>query len=348
MNRLAIFLSSKNNYEMLENEVLKNNNFEGFELINVDDNSTNEQLNLGRKICKKYNIKFLVNKKIGIQWAFQTLIENCSKNYEWIICIQHDCYPISNDFFKRINKLINKNKIDNFGALGFNFLQEHPRNSDLNKQIDDFFNGKKSLGCLGLMHFTMKHFFLKKIFLPKRTLSKYPTIPNDNFLRKIIYNINKHNLLDNEKFKKPFIIEIPFWPIIGINVKLWKKLIIPTDQLKLHMWFPDIMMTFNKNNYPCLVLPDLYCLNNQKLKLKYGILRNSAKANTNKFQSNNFFGEYGSHLKYFKNKWGWDYENVRWTLTSKILKKYHGTLIERFYKHDIYKGPLENIELGDY
>ena len=59
MNKLAIFISSKNNYEMLENEVLKNNDFENFELINVDDSSNKDQYELGIKICKKYNIKFL-------------------------------------------------------------------------------------------------------------------------------------------------------------------------------------------------------------------------------------------------------------------------------------------------
>ena len=40
---LIIYVSSKNNYEMLENEVLKNINTEGFEFINVDDNSILEQ-----------------------------------------------------------------------------------------------------------------------------------------------------------------------------------------------------------------------------------------------------------------------------------------------------------------
>ena len=37
--KLVAFISSRNNYDMLENEVLVNNKFDGIKLINVDDNS---------------------------------------------------------------------------------------------------------------------------------------------------------------------------------------------------------------------------------------------------------------------------------------------------------------------
>ena len=37
INNLIVYVSSRNNYDMLENEVFKNINLEGFEFINVDD-----------------------------------------------------------------------------------------------------------------------------------------------------------------------------------------------------------------------------------------------------------------------------------------------------------------------
>ena len=345
MKKIAVVISSKNNYEMLEQEVLVNNDFEGFSLINIDDNSEPSQIELGKKICKKYGLKFFSNNSKGIQWAVQTAIDKLSDEFEWIICIQHDCYPLSKNFYSRINNLILSNKLNNFGAIGFNFLQEHDRNSDLMSQIGNYFCGKRELGCLGLMHFTLRPYL--KFFNSKRTLSKYPTIPNDNLVRKIVYNLSKNRIL-NEKFKNPFIIEMPWWPIVGINIKIWKKFIQPTNELGLHLWFPDAMMTFNKENFPCLILPDLYCLNNQYLKSKYNIMRNSADANKNIKQMNKFFGEYGSHLNFFKKKWGWDYERVRWTLKKEILERYNGTLIKKFFEHDIKKGPLETYNLGDY
>ena len=41
-DNIIIYVSSKNNYDMLSCEVIKNINFEGFEFINVDDNSERE------------------------------------------------------------------------------------------------------------------------------------------------------------------------------------------------------------------------------------------------------------------------------------------------------------------
>ena len=345
MNKIAIVISSKNNYEMLEKEVIKNNEFQNFTFINIDDNSDKDQIKKGREICRKNNIVFLQNENIGIQWAVHTAISSLDKKIEWIICLQHDCYPISEDFYKRINKLVLDKKLREFGAIGFNFLQEHNRNSDLMSQIGKYYCGERELGCLGLMHFSYRPFF--KFFLSKRSLSKFPTIPNDNIIRKIIYFLSKNNVI-NENFRRPFIIEMPWWPIVGINIKAWKKFINPTNKLKLHLWFPDVMMTLNYNNFPCLILPNLYCLNNQSLKSKYNIMRNSAEANKNSKQMKRFFGEYGSHLKFFKEKWGWDYERVRWTLTEKVLSKYKGTLIYKFSKHDIKKGPLKSYNLGYY
>ena len=346
--KLVAFISSRNNYDMLENEVLVNNKFDGIKLVNVDDNSEKHELEKGIEICKKNNILFLKNKNKGIQWAFQTMTQNLSEDVEWAICLQHDCYPISSFFYKRLSRLIQEKNLKNYSVLGFHFLQTHPRNSQLNKQVIDFYKGKETTSILGIMHFSMKHYFFKKLFLPRRILCTYPNIPNDNILRNFIYQFSKHSILKNNKFKKPFIIEMPYWPIVCINIKLWKKFIKPTNKLRLHLWFPDIMMTFNQNNYPCLILPDLYCLNNQDLKLKYNIMRNSADANKDKKQQEKYFGEYGSHFEYFTNKWGWDYENVRWTLKGKVLEKYKGTLIEKFNNHNIYKGPLENIDLGNY
>ena len=58
-DNLIIYVSSKNNYEMLEHEVLNNINTEGFEFINVDDNSTLEQKERGINICKNNDILFL-------------------------------------------------------------------------------------------------------------------------------------------------------------------------------------------------------------------------------------------------------------------------------------------------
>jgi hypothetical protein len=51
---------------MLEGEVLKNINTEGFEFINVDDNSCTDEIEKGKAICKKHDIVFLENKDLEV------------------------------------------------------------------------------------------------------------------------------------------------------------------------------------------------------------------------------------------------------------------------------------------
>ena len=48
---LIIYVSSRNNYDMLKGEVLKNIKFEGFEFINIDDCSEKIEVEKGKKIC---------------------------------------------------------------------------------------------------------------------------------------------------------------------------------------------------------------------------------------------------------------------------------------------------------
>ena len=76
---------------------------------------------------------------------------------------------------------------------------------------------------------------------------------------------------------------------IGTSILLQLKNFI------FHLWLPDMAMQFNSQNIPCLIIPSLYCFNNQYLKLKYGIPWNSA---TSSKEGNSYhFG------KMFDNHW---------------------------------------------
>ena len=41
---LIIYVSSRNNYDMLDGEVLRNINSDGFEIINIDDKSSSDEI----------------------------------------------------------------------------------------------------------------------------------------------------------------------------------------------------------------------------------------------------------------------------------------------------------------
>ena len=321
-DNLIIYVSSRNNYDMLSGEVLKNINTEGFEFINIDDGSSEDELSKGKQICKDNDIVFLENKSRGVQMATQTLIDFINDNRpncKWVICFQHDNWPITDNFFSRISKLISDGKLNEFGSMGFNVLDEDDYTPG---EYSRWKNGEKVVGQIGLAHLSVK------------SLTGRWLCPSKN-----------HNLNNNvDKWLKPFIMEIPLWAIPGINVELWNKVIQPTTDYQFHLWFPDIAIQFLYHNYPCIVLPDLYVMNFIRLKEKYGINGNSAVGAK---EGDEFhFGKY-SNFQAWMNRWGWHYEKP-WETFESVKENYKDTLIYDFYNHDISSGPLKNYDLGDY
>ena len=80
-NNIIIYVSSRNNYDMLSGEVLKNIDTEGFEFINVDDKSSPEEIEKGKQICQENDIVFLENESRGVQMATNTLINFIKEIY---------------------------------------------------------------------------------------------------------------------------------------------------------------------------------------------------------------------------------------------------------------------------
>ena len=126
-----------------------------------------------------------------------------------------------------------------------------------------------------------------------------------------------------------------------INIDKWNQYIKADSGYHFHLWAPDIAMQFLNNNVYNITIPWLYCLNCQELKEKYNIPVNSAKASMN--GDIYYFGEYDLSHETWRKKWKWNYETV--TINEEEMGKYRGTLIERFYNHNITKGPLETFEL---
>ena len=316
-DNLIIYISSRNNYDMLKGEVFKNIDTEGFELINVDDNSSLEEVEKGKQYCSENNIVFLENKDRGVQMATQILIDFIKENRpncKWIICFQHDIYPISKNFFKTLSRYILEQKLNEFGIVGFNVLDNGDYTND---SLDRFNNGEMPLGMIGMAHLSIRS-NSGRWLCPKQ----------------------QNELINSGNWNQPFISEFPMWAAVGINVLLWNEHIKPTNEYHFHLWLPDIAMQFNYLNFPCLTLTKLYCLNNQRLKEKYNINANSA---TGAKSGNEYhFGKY-SNFEAWNSRWGWDYENTN-TFES-IKQNYDNTLIGEYYKHDIQTGPLRKYKL---
>ena len=140
------------------------------------------------------------------------------------------------------------------------------------------------------------------------------------------------------------ILKLKFDQIIlspGINIDKWNQVIKPTTDYHFHLWLPDIAMQFNYKNYPCLILPNLYTLNDQQLKTKYGIDQSSAPGAR---RGNEYhFGKY-SNFDAWTERWGWYYEDIVNDF-EQIKDNYKDTLIWDYYHHDISTGPLKSFNI---
>mgnify|MGYP001173029307 CR=1 FL=1 len=323
---IIIYVSSYNNYDMLEEVVLKNINTEGFEFINVDDNSFPEELEKGKSICKKHGIQCLENKSTGVQMATQTVIDFINKNRpkcKWIICFQHDNWPLSKDFFTTLNNMIINGPINDYGCIGFNVL-DNGKNTRINS-VEKFKKDLLPRGMLGHRH-------LSYLSPKHRWIS--PT-HNDN--------MSKH-YHESHQNKYAFIIDIPTWAVTGWNIEKWNKIIEPTTDFNFLFWAPDLIMQFAKNNIPTLSITSLYIENCQSIKKKYNIpvnLTHAIKKNSKKYSQEN----YGEHHKNWIKRWGWDFENPAKTF-PKVKNQYKNTLINKLWKHNCSSdAPYKIIEL---
>jgi hypothetical protein len=122
--KLGIFLVSKNNYPLLDvwaNRV----NTDGYNVLNIDEDSTPEQKKLGEEVCSRYGIHYMDREKKGLQNNIQSACNYFEKlGIEWIIAFQHDCYPIGSDFFSKFEDKLKTGKLDNFGVIGFDVFHD--------------------------------------------------------------------------------------------------------------------------------------------------------------------------------------------------------------------------------
>ena len=145
--KIGIVYSSFNNYNLLENEVLKRVEFENYPVINIDDYSSKKNFIYGKKLCNRKKIYFKKNTQKGLQFAVNEGINFLYKKYdcEWIFCLQQDIYPIDKYFFSKFEKSIKTLKNKSIGAIGFNIISDD--GIYMNKDIMDTY--KKGISPSG-------------------------------------------------------------------------------------------------------------------------------------------------------------------------------------------------------
>jgi len=313
MKTITPFLSSRNNYDMLP-IFLKNANLEDYPLFNVDDKSTPEEIEKGKELCKLHNIPFIHSEGRGLQWAWQTAINQVSEDVKFVIWCTHDMHPLTENFFKKLDQLSQSGKLDEFGIIGFNTFgpQCHISNIENIKPNTCGIMGKAPLSNINPgFEAGGKWFKPQEMNLP--------------------WSI----------FGKPFTVDSPTDMCWMINVKLFKQYINPTDEFHLFNAPEDVSLQFLYNNVHNIVLPEFVVWHNQYYKAEVNIPVKSAQAAREGDEKH--FGHWGKFYTAFKNRWGWERDNPQ---TFELVKEhYKGTLIYDLYHHDYNKGPLKTFDL---
>tara|TARA_Y100001937_G_scaffold103491_1_gene142721 strand:- start:2143 stop:3066 length:924 start_codon:yes stop_codon:yes gene_type:complete len=304
MSKVAVYLSSRNNYSLLDSFMERNPTIKELPFYNVDDNSEDSERKLGKELCEKYGIQYVQNMGRGLQWSAYTMVSTVPDDCEFIIWTTHDTFTITKNFYKIYYD--NIERLKDFGVIGFNILgpQCGIRNLD---NVDS-----KTLGIIG-----------------RAPLANLPG--RGGWYRKPDMNLD----WDVWGGQNPIAIESPTDMILSFNVDLFKKIISVSNEYHLFCAWDDICMQFLESDTYNVILPFLQAFHNQDFKSGKVPVKSAGAA---KHGDKRHFGHYGPHFEYWKSRWGWERDNVRNTFPH---EKYEGSLISDFYNLDYKKGPLK-------
>mgnify|MGYP003115444126 FL=1 len=312
MSKIALYLSSRNNYDMIENVFLENVDLEGYKLYNIDDYSEPDEVKKGMEICERNNITFIKNKDRGLQWAAKTMIDYLDENDEdvdFIVWCTHDTFPLTKNFFSKFDKLVSSQQLNEFGMIGFNI-----------------FGPQCGVGSPG--DFTNECGILGRAPISKLSgRGGWFRVPD----MKLSWDV----------WGKPCLVDAPVDMLLAMNVKLFKEHIEVSNNYHLFCAHDDIALQFLYQNICNVTLPDFRVWHNQHLKEIVDIPVKSASAA--KKGDSKHFGDYGPHLEFWKDRWGFTRDDR--SELENIKENYAGTLIYDLYHHDYSNGPLKQFKI---
>ncbi|MHA1469819.1 MAG: hypothetical protein ACTSSP_04580 [Candidatus Asgardarchaeia archaeon] len=327
---IAIVMTSRNNYDYMDavwaRKTLVDCDINNIKILNIDEDSTEEEKNKGRKICDKYkNMTYMDREEPGMHHNIDTAIRFFGEDIKYLVWFQHDCWPIQKDFFYRLNELVSQDKLSKFGLLTFNALAQNMFKHD--NQFDEIFKefeeGKKPLGVLTRSH-------LESVGPGDLYYCGYKV------KSRILHPISK------ELFSKPFACSEANFFCQGINVKTYREHIDKNRPFYYFKSWDDISLQFLLHNVYNLVLPDFYVEHRPDSKRKFDLPYLSVKPV--KKGKNKYHSASGHGPKEWIKIWGWDHQYPK--TFEKVKKKYKGTLLYEFYKYDYAKkGPYKVFDI---
>ena len=313
-NNICMLFTSRNNYHLLEEIFFKYSpvDFENINIFNIDIDSDENQKKYAAHIFDKYKITNIpVDSTVPGYHAVANNIQQCvdylSQNNiscDWLLWFSHDCHLIGEDFFNRLDNIIEENKRfkSEVGMIGFCDWNQ----CEMGKPL--YGRGK----------------------LPKGIAERGGWY---------------HDLPESYSLSDYFIVDAPNDNGLLVNIDLWKKYIVPTNEFPLFHWGDDICGQFALKGIYSITIPSLEMADLYREKKKYGVSR-SLDSNS-RFHIENYKKHQPWEANWLK-KYGYSCQGYN-PMTRKqfesVKENYKGTVQEKIYNLSISEGPkkLEDI-----
>ena len=318
-------MTSRNNYDFIERywipNVKENNNVDSYEILNIDEDSTPDQQNTGKKLCEKHGIEYMQCEKPGMHKNLELAADYFEpKGIKFIVWSHADAWPIQDNFYNSLDGLIKTGNLDSFGTIGFNGLDANMLGTEIFKKLKRRVRkGKRPLGVLARCHLGN----------------------GDPWVCGIKTRKTPHPIRKPELYLKPHACSQNTWWISALNIGLFRKHIDTSHKFYFHKSWDDICMQFMLHNVYNLILPTYYIVHRQDLKKTVGIPRSSVRLAYKKVDTYSRLD--GFPPENWKKEWGWVFGKPK--TFAKVKNRYEGTHIYDFYHHNLKKGPWKVFDI---
>ncbi len=326
MKNIGLLITSRNNYKFFDEfwaPRIQEFNSSGYSVLNIDEDSKEEERQMGIESCKKHNVVFKDREERGMHHNLLTAANFFEpQGIKYIVWFQSDSWPLQDHFYDRLSDLVETGWLDRFGVIGFNgiaqnILEQH--NYDV--MVEDLHAGKKPIGVLG----------------------RCPLSARSPWYCSLKTRRIKHPLKDPDKFRKPFSVESAAWFTTMIGIKRLREDIDVSHKFYFHKSWDDMAYQCLVKNIHNVTLPEFYVDHRPDLKPESGLPERSVRF---AYKGKDVYHSLvGFKPNEWKNQWGFEFD--RRESFKAVRKKYKGTLLYSFYKHDsIENGPLQTFDYG--
>jgi hypothetical protein len=311
----SVVYLTKDYYPMFEGCVYKRSqaNFNEVNVINVDMNSSEENLAEGKETCSRLGIHMADEVTVAMQDGLRVADEYLTKNNidtNWMLSFQHDVFPYKSSFWDDLQEVLDIIDEDKVGMIGANLFRNH-ENGLYAIQADDI-----AEGCAGRAK-TGRGMLATDILTTHG--GWYQDLPPEYYRSKY------------------FVVESPYWSCYAINRKLFNKYIEIDTNYIFELWPDDLAYQFLKNGIVHISVPNLFASHDHKFH--EGVKINKGKLIEERSDFN------PSHMR-FQEKWGfrWGVRNpeLRQQFNQNSFTIYPDNALQHFfYGLKISDGPLD-------